>query len=415
MHALEKIDSKKSLLAICAMMLASLGTIQIQPIMGGAFVDQLALPLNAIGTIFAAELIAMAVACGISAMMMPRIDRRRFVLIALTVLILGNLLSTRADSWLLLMCSRLICGLGGGGVMAVVFATAGLRTSKDATFAVINSSNLLWGMLVVSLTPLVLMNFGVNGAFLILAATGAIALIGTARIPTHFSVKAGSAKDSIAPLNLTSLLLILLFALLFLGHSAMWTYQERIGRSIGLEPQQIGAILGASILAGAIGSALAGIIKRRMGLLAPQLISFSIALVATLIMVYGNTPLAFAATAGLIHLSWFFSLPYLLSMSAELDPSGRLAGLGNAAVFVGQGAGPFGAALVVGEGNFRAVGWLSSTIYILALVIACIVAARFRRISNPKIGDARPLHPIDDTSSQQRPYIAQSLTPENPR
>ena len=115
----------------------------------------------------------------------------------------------------------------------------------------------------------------------------------------------------------------------------------------------------------------------------PQLLSFGTALLATLIMVYGDSTVAFATTACLIHMVWFFSLPYLLSMAAELDPSGRLAGLGNAAIFVGQGLGPFGAALVVGEGHFRAVGWLAACAYMLALIISCLVVARFRRGVKP--------------------------------
>ena len=40
MNALDSIDSKKSLGAICLMMVISLGTLQIQPILGGALIDQ---------------------------------------------------------------------------------------------------------------------------------------------------------------------------------------------------------------------------------------------------------------------------------------------------------------------------------------------------------------------------------------
>ena len=381
MNALDAVNSKKTLSAICMMMVISLGTLQIQPILGGAFVDQLAIPLNAIGTIFAAELIAMALACGIGALLMPHVNRRKFVLLALVALVAGNLLSTQANSWMALVGSRLLSGLAGGAVMAVVYATAALRSSKDSTFAVINMGNLLWGMLLVSSTPFVLQAAGISGVFMVLVGASVIALLGFGRITERYDDLAEQSETSEPPLTITALLLISLFALLFFGHSALWVYQERIGKSIGLEPEQIGAILGASILAGAIGAGLAGIIKRRIGLLLPQLFGFGVALVATLIMVYGTSPLAFAITAGLIHLGWFFSLPYLFSMTAELDPSGRLAGLGNAAIFIGQGAGPLGAALVVGGGNLRAVGWLAAGTYILALLIALMVVARFRQRS----------------------------------
>ncbi|AMZ69766.1 MULTISPECIES: MFS transporter [Pseudomonas] len=383
MNALDSIDSKKSLGAICLMMVISLGTLQIQPILGGALIDQLGLPLNAIGALFAAELMAMAIACGVCALFMASVDRRRFALVALLILALGNLASTQLHSQAGLVISRMICGASGGAVMAVVYATAALRTSKDATFAIINIGNLLWGMLLVTSMPLVLQAFGVNGAFSLLAITSVLAALGCWRVPKRYPDAHRAANGSIQPFGLTAMLLILLFALLFFGHSALWVYQERIGRSIGLEPQQIGGILGGSILAGALGAGLAGLIGRRLGLLFPQLLSFGTALLATLIMVYGTSPVAFITTACLIHMVWFFSLPYLLSMAAELDPSGRLAGLGNAAIFIGQGLGPFGAALVVGEGHLRAVGWLAASAYLLALVISCLVVARFRRGVKP--------------------------------
>jgi predicted MFS family arabinose efflux permease len=383
MNALDSIDSKKSLAAICLMMVISLGTLQIQPILGGAFIDQLGLPLNAIGAIFAAELIAMAVACGTCALLMASVDRRRFALTALLMLVLGNLASAQLHSQGLLLICRMICGASGGAVMAVVYATGALRTSKDSTFAVINIGNLLWGMLLVSSMPVILKSYGVAGAFYLLAIASALAIAGCWRVPRNYPEAHRVASGAIRPFGLTSILLLMLFALLFFGHSALWVYQERIGKSIGLEPQQIGGILGGSILAGALGAALAGFIGRRLGLLFPQLLSFGTALLATLVMVYGDSPVAFAATACLIHMVWFFSLPYLLSMAAELDPTGRLAGLGNAAIFVGQGLGPFGAALVVGEGQFRAVGWLAASAYLTALGISCLLVARFHRSLKP--------------------------------
>ncbi|MGN2413005.1 MFS transporter [Pseudomonas syringae] len=383
MNALDSIDSKQSLAAICLMMVISLGTLQIQPILGGALIDQLGLPLNAIGGIFAAELIAMAIACGASAMFMGSVNRRYFAIAALIVLVLGNLASAQVHSQTGLLICRVICGASGGVVMAVVYATAALRRAKDATFAIINIGNLLWGMLLVTSMPTILQAFGINGAFYLLATVSAVAIPGCWRVPKHYPQALVKANCPSLPFGLTSFLLIMLFALLFFGHSALWVYQERIGKSIGLEPQQIGGILGGSILAGALGAGLAGLIGRRFGLLFPQLLGFGTALLATLVMVYGNTPVAFAVTACLIHMVWFFSLPYLLSIAAEMDPSGRLAGLGNAAIFIGQGLGPFGAALVVGEGHFRAVGWLAGAAYLVALVISCIVVKRFRRQLTP--------------------------------
>ncbi|WP_297832296.1 MFS transporter [Pseudomonas sp.] len=379
MNAIHVINSKSTLLAICLMMVVSLGTLQIQPVLGGALVDQLGIPLPAIGSIFATELMAMAMASGISALLVTRLDRRLFVRVALIILVLANLLSTQMHDWSGLLLVRMVAGASGGAVMAVVLANATLRSNKDATFAMINIANLLWGTLTVTSLPLILANFGVKGAFLAMALAVAFSLLGTGRVPRRLDVALQETTDNKHAFGATAMLLLLLFALLFMGHSALWVYQERIGKSIGLLPEQIGAILGGSILAGAVGAGLAGLLGKRLGVLIPQLIGFGGALVATLLMVNGTSPAAFAITACLIHMVWFFSLPYLLSMAAELDPSGRLPGLGNAAIFIGQGIGPFCASLLVGDGHFRAVGWFAAAVYCLGIVISCVVAAHFRQ------------------------------------
>ncbi|MDE1169270.1 MAG: MFS transporter [Pseudomonas sp.] len=379
MPTLEHVDSRRTLFSLCLMMVVSLGTLQVQPMLGGAFVDQLGLSLNQVGPIFAAELIAMAIACGASALLMPRINRQRYALVAMGLVIISTIASSYAATFGQLVVLRLFAGLGGGAVMAVVYASAALRSSKDSTFAVINIANLLWGVILVSSMPLILGHGGVASCFWLLGAASAVAAYGVRQVPPRYVGVMQGEQQLATPLGLTSMLLIGLFALLFFGHSALWVYQERIGKSIGLATEQIGAILGASVLAGAVGAGLAGLIKRRFGLLLPQLLGFGTALIATLMMVYGTSALAFAITAGLIHLVWFFCLPYLLSMAAELDPSGRLAGLGNAAIFVGQGLGPFAAAMVVGQGDFRAVGWLAAGAYVIALITAITVVASFKR------------------------------------
>ncbi|KAF1018820.1 MAG: hypothetical protein GAK30_03481 [Paracidovorax wautersii] len=191
--SLQSVDSGRTLLALCAMMVVSLGTLQVQPILGGAFVDQLGFSLQAIGSVFATELSAMALACGLSALAMPRINRRRFAGAALAVLVLGNLASLQAGSPATLLAARLACGLGSGAVMAVVYATAALRSSKDATFAAINAGNLLWGMLLVSSAPWLLKAGGIGSIFVLLGICSAMAWLGCARIPDRAASAQGAA------------------------------------------------------------------------------------------------------------------------------------------------------------------------------------------------------------------------------
>ncbi|WP_397459790.1 MFS transporter [Pseudomonas asplenii] len=376
MNALDSINSRKSLGVLCLMMVISLGTLQIQPVLTGALLDQAGMPLNNVGWIFAAELISMATACGVSALLINRVNRRRFVLIALLMLTYGNLVSTQLHSENWLLTFRAICGASGGIVIAVVCATAALRSLKDETFAMINISSLLWNMLLVTCIPLLLLVLDVQSAFYLLATTSLFAAMGCNRIPEYNPNTEQNARCSVRMFELTSMLLVVLFVLQFFGHSNLWVYQVQIGRSLNLECQQIGYVLCGGILSGALGACLPGCIARSFGLLFWHLLSFGTALLATVFLIYGNSLVAFVTTACLIHMVWFFSLSYLLSMAAKLDLSGRLPGLCIAAMFVGQALGPFGAAMLVSRGHFCAVVWLAGSAYVVALIISCVVLNR---------------------------------------
>jgi predicted MFS family arabinose efflux permease len=78
-------------------------------------------------------------------------------------------------------------------------------------------------------------------------------------------------------------------------------------------------------------------------------------------------------------LVWFFGLTYMLAMAAQMDSTGRLPGLANAAIFVGQGLGPAIGAVAIGAGNFRNVGWAAAVVYLIGLVLAIVVTSRVGR------------------------------------
>jgi predicted MFS family arabinose efflux permease len=132
------------------------------------------------------------------------------------------------------------------------------------------------------------------------------------------------------------------------------------------------------------------VIGARLSHRSAQLISFAGAIAATLIMVYGHDVVAYTSTACILMLVWFFGLTYMMAMSAEGDASGRLPGLANAAIFVGQGLGPAIGALAVGQGNFRNVGWAAAAIYAVGLAIAYIVTSKGQRVEA-----GNPAHPSD--------------------
>jgi len=387
MSTSERINSKATLGTLGFMMMIGVGTLQMQPVLGGALVDRWGLSLQQMGLLFGIELITMALGCGAAALVVNRYDRRLVCQFGLLLLAAGSVLSALHPAYDVLCLSRAMAGAGGGIAQAVVYATSVHRRNRDQTYASMNIILLLWGAVSIGLAPVLMNASGVDAVFWSFPVMVLLALPMTRLIPRHaLADGSGHVPSSAPPLTTRSVLLLLLFCLLFAGHGVLWVYQERIGVSLGLAGPTIGAILGGSTLAGAAGAALAGFLGKRLGHRPAQMIGFAGSILAALGIVYGQTLLAYAGAAAMVMAFWFFGLTYLFALSAEIDASGRLTGLANAAVFVGQGLGPLAAASIVGDGSFRMVGWLSAGIYAACLLISLVVTANTGRPSSAALG-----------------------------
>ncbi|MCP3445745.1 MFS transporter [Bradyrhizobium sp. CCGUVB14] len=378
------VDGIATLGVLSWLMLCSLGTLQLQPLIGGALVDHLGISLPKVGILFGIELVATAIGCCVAALSMSRLDRRVLCLAAVLLLFAASIACAWITAFIWLVVARFAAGVAGGAIQAVVYATAALRTNKSRAFAAINIVLLLGGGLAIGLTSSMIAVGGVATIFELFAVMAVLAL------PLLRAIPRGPADIGDLPLAATAtnpaglgkhaVLLLLLFALLFGGHTMLWIYQERIGNDLGLSHNEIGAILGGGTLLGILGAAMAGLVGSRLKQSTAQLIAFTGAIIAALLIVYGESGLVFACGVALLMAVRFFGLNYMFALSTDLDPSGRLAGLANTAIFVGAGVGPFAGAVVVGHGNFRAVGLLSAAVYGLCVAIAWHVTTGARAL-----------------------------------
>src|SRR5450830_52161 len=106
--AIKYIDSKKTLFLLGWMMLTGIGTLQMQPVLGGALVDHWGLSLQQMGLLFGIELIAMAAGCLSAALAANQHDRRRICQAGLLILALGSCMSALQPVYGLLCLSRFI-------------------------------------------------------------------------------------------------------------------------------------------------------------------------------------------------------------------------------------------------------------------------------------------------------------------
>jgi predicted MFS family arabinose efflux permease len=231
-------------------------------------------------------------------------------------------------------------------------------------------------------------HFNLNGLMITMVLLNLLGLMTVRWVPTKMAaavnrrpVERGedhrTPRMSIVRLGATLLLL-------YSGHNALWSYQERMGLAIGLAPPVIGVVLASSVAGGILGSILATLTGVRKGSAAPELLSYAALIVAALLFASGRNAETYIAVAILIKAAWFFGLPYLQGALAQLDPSGRAVVICGALQTAGTALGTGAAAVIVPYG-YKSVGILGAAVYLVCIPLSIGVLGALDRASAPKV------------------------------
>jgi MFS family permease len=146
--------------------------------------------------------------------------------------------------------------------------------------------------------------------------------------------------------------------MLSIGATALWSFTERMGISIGIDLATIGQIFAGSILVGLVGASSAALIGQKLGSFWPVIVSSSIAVLAAVSMPQVNSAVAFIVIFCILQLSQQFSDPFKVGVIARLDTEGRLMGLTAGTGLLGAAFGPFLAGVIVEDGGFHRLSYL---------------------------------------------------------
>jgi hypothetical protein len=164
-----------------------------------------------------------------------------------------------------------------------------------------------------------------------------------------------------------------------LGIIAVWAYTERIGTLAGISPQDIGNAIAIAGVAGIAGAGTAAVIDMRAGHLLPALIATVAVLAGNALLWSPRSYASFLTGACLFSYGWLLAIPYYMGAVVASDATGSLTSLLVPAQTVGSVAGPFIAALVVGEASANPVIVLASLACLAAIVPLAIVVHRLPR------------------------------------
>jgi len=365
-------SNRRSLIAMGAFAMAGNTPLVVQPMVVGAMVDLLGLTERQAGIVASVELVGLTL--GILGLMRAMVSAPRSALavFAIATIVSANLMTCFVSSFMWLLPMRFLSGIGAAAAFCVYLNMAASDEHPEHVFAIVNAISIAYSGILTLIAPYLLHAAGLPGVFLTLSLIAALALPAIPWIVRYGpSVPQAPLETRFATLPSQIVALLAMMLLLYTGHGAIWAYQERIGVAAGLDGHAVGKWIGLSMLVwGVGGSLLARFMSMSIGRMWPQAISLGTSCLAVLFLVYGSTPVAFAASCGLIAFSWFYGLPYQMGLLAARDPKGRAALAGVMMSTGGMALGPAMAALLIAGRGHWPIGVFAGICYLLALAIA---------------------------------------------
>ena len=379
-------DTVRALLTMIAFSMVGNTVLVVQPMVVGGLVDLLHFSEREAGFVAAAELLGFSLASLSLLTFVHKVNRRVMALTGVAIVVVVDVIACTIKTFPPMLVLRFMAGAGSATAYAIFPTLAAASSRPERVFGIVNATSIAYAGVFVWLAPKILQLWHLPGIFLTMAALALFvsptiswtpANSGDRTMPGAVRVAGARRRTKLNP-NIAMLLGVIFF--LYIGHGGIWAYQERIGVAAGLAKEQIGNLLGSSMLIwGVAGSLLATWLGLAIGRIWPQIISLGASILAALLLVLGAGALTYGVACALIAFSWFYGLPYQTGLLALFDPKGR-ANIGGVLMStLGSALGPTLAAILLGYGGHVAIGAMAGVSYVICLVLVLISIQQLAR------------------------------------
>lgn len=357
---------------------------KVLPLVVGAAADSFQLGPADLGRLASSDLAGITLAALSAPLWTRRLDWRRCALLALLIVVTGNVASAFVHHLPRLLVIRVVTGVGEGMASSLALVILGTTRNPDRAFGLAVAAPIAVGLAAFQFLPPLVAEHGYAGVVLCLAGLAALALPLTPLLPRGGRPAPGSAPaDGLARGTWSGSVAagLTAAAIYHVGLGAVWAFIERMGVVAGLPRGAIGTQLGLAVLFGLAGALLAAAIGARYGRLWPLVLAVAGQCLALLLLGERMTLTAFGVAACAYQFLWLLSVPYQIGIIASLDATGRFFVLALAAQATGVTLGPLVAgALIVGQ-DFTPVHALAAGCLLTSLAVF-IPLTRFPRTSN---------------------------------
>ena len=271
--------------------------------------------------------------------------------------------------------------LGDGACYAAVMASYARERNSERCYGLFMM--LQFGLAAVGLyvLPTWLPDMNVTQMFLGFAVLKLAALALAIQLPDSaadaegITLKADEWRLIIAVPALAGLALLCFFEA---SNTGTDVYMERVAVSIGLTDAEIGSSLSIASLMGVPGAFAILWLGKRLGHQAPIWMGLTVGAVSLYLVLAADDYTNFILWASIHSATWAFTLPYIQSFLADMDPGGAVVAAGSVASGAGGGLGPSATAMLVTAQDYSGIMIVGLGAYGLA-GLALIIAVWQRR------------------------------------
>ena len=152
----------------------------------------------------------------------------------------------------------------------------------------------------------------------------------------------------------------------------IWMFAERKAAAIGMSPDARGLVLAATNVIGMAGSLIANRVGLRIGRSIPLSLG-GLTLAGSYYVVGAATAPQIYTTAMIVYgVAYYFILPYIVRLAADLDREGRVSIVYSTAPWVAHLVSPLLGAIVITQLSYHAMGILSAVISLTGTVLLLV-------------------------------------------
>ena len=349
----------------------------LMPLLLGPMAATYAIGEAAAGGVLAVQLGAFAVAAIALAPRLGALSPRRGALLALLLIVAGNLLSASQPVVWSLVCGRVLAGLGEGMAAAVAAAAIARKADPDRAFARVFIAVVLMTLAIFLLLPGLVAGQDARLLFLGAACVPMLAIPAALALPDRVEVQTPAAARVRGPYSVRALQICAAITLYSVSANSYWVYVERIATGIGMSPEAFGKAFAIGVICALAGPVAAERLGTRWGRVPPLTVGCVLLAIGGWLSTHATTPLLLTVGVTVSSAALLFGTPYLLGLAAMVDPSGRVAGAGRGFNNVGSAIAPALAAGILGAtGAYTSFGWISVAAAAGALALVLLSARR---------------------------------------